>query len=123
MVGVLFRPERRRLNILTLARDLWTLRIIHDHIPRSSAAGGINLLLDRRRGEILRGCGRCGFRWRGDVACIEEKCWSATGHEKEMLDLDCRTGASPAVRDISGEIGTTHGESRMRFEDVALVGR
>lgn len=53
MMRRLFNSQRRRLDVLTLARNLRALRVIVYHIPRSAAAGGVNVLFDGGGHEIF----------------------------------------------------------------------
>lgn len=54
VVRVLLCPQRRRLDVLALARNLRSLGVILDHVPRATAAGGIDILLDCRGDEVAR---------------------------------------------------------------------
>lgn len=52
MMRRLFYTQRRRLDILSLARYLRALRVVVDHVARAAATGGVHILFDRGRGEV-----------------------------------------------------------------------
>lgn len=53
VVGHLLRPEGRRLNILTFARNLRTVRIIMSHISRATATSCVDFLFDCGGDEVF----------------------------------------------------------------------
>jgi hypothetical protein len=57
MVRALLDAHRRSLNILAFARKLGVIGVIVHHVSRAPAAGGVDVLLDGGRDEVLRGWG------------------------------------------------------------------
>lgn len=68
VVSALFDPLWRRFDVLALARNLRVLGVILHHVPRPSAAGCVDVLLDGGGDEVF---GRGGRGLRVHVACAE----------------------------------------------------
>lgn len=68
MVGELLRPQRRGFDVLALARNLWSLGVVVNHVALASATGGINILFDCRGNEIGGCSGRLLTGDAGNVA-------------------------------------------------------
>lgn len=56
----------RNLHVLALAGDLWSFRVVVYHVPRTAAAGRVDILFDCGRDEVSR---RGGGLLAGDITC------------------------------------------------------
>jgi hypothetical protein len=78
VVGELFRPQWRGVDILALARNLRSVGVVVNHVALATAAGGIDFLLDCWGDEITGGSGGLRAGDTGDVAYamirVEARC-------------------------------------------------
>lgn len=66
MMSCLLDAQRRRLDVLALARKLRVLRVVVHHVSGAAAAGGVDVLFDRGGDEVGGRGGRFGCE---HVAC------------------------------------------------------